>query len=159
MSWKSAFYKQAKNDFETFKFLRFHNKEACHQLHYLQMTFEKISKAHLASSDGSRPKPVPSVLLKFIDHLKRNRYYREQLGNSQKQFETVLRKVRPMAQYLEEIVPKANNETSESTEYPWIGINHELIVPCNHHFSSHYQNESVFMPFIQFVERLLQWQP
>ena len=60
MNWTSAFARQAQSDFLARDQLLVNPRlPECHQLHYLQMAFEKLAKAHLIAA-GSDPSDIQS---------------------------------------------------------------------------------------------------
>ena len=55
MSWRDAFFRQARSDNEIRKLLNKERVEYAHQLHYLQMTTEKLAKGLLTKSTSTTP--------------------------------------------------------------------------------------------------------
>lgn len=116
---------QAKSDYRTFKLLGKAGAEPCHQLHYLQMSTEKLLKALLWANNGYAPKPnhkgFRTLLLLFVTGLKRSRQERlsEAMGfNDESQFRAWARNSTAIAGAIERLAPSMAG-TGPNAEYPW----------------------------------------
>jgi hypothetical protein len=66
MDWRTAYLEQAAADYETFRELVKIGSPFCHQLHYLQMTTEKLAKGFLTSPGGPRYPKVHKAFVRFV---------------------------------------------------------------------------------------------
>lgn len=155
MNWKEGFYCQAESDFKTYQILNRNKVAVCHQIHYLQMAFEKISKAHLAPSGNRRPKPDHRVLNKFIDRIKTNSLFCKKLGYTNSQFSAIINQIRPIVDFLESVIPRADQEEVVSAEYPWKNIRTGVVAPCLYDFQEFGHSSCLITTFTRFFERVI----
>lgn len=81
MTWRSAYFTQARNDYGVFREFKGRADVAmCQKLHYLQMATEKLAKAFLSPPAGQPPPRVHSALVRFLQMSKRRPEIRCQLG-------------------------------------------------------------------------------
>ena len=66
MTWRDAYLQQAWSDFKVYLALNANNYALCHQLHYLQMTTEKLAKGFQCPTEG---KPYPKTHFAFVKFL------------------------------------------------------------------------------------------
>ena len=115
-TWRRAFIRQARSDFEVFASLG--TQPLCHQLHYLQMTAEKIAKALLCPDDRSRPPRTHTVFVRFLQIAKASRDLRKPTGMSKNQFREYLDGMLSVGNALENLAPVGDVD-KPNTEYPW----------------------------------------
>jgi hypothetical protein len=132
--WARAYARQAKADFETWQHLQESASfPECHKLLMLQMTCEKITKAHLCSvgidpvllqaSHGYTAKNLPVII-------------RQQLARSgvkSKSAPRILHHTKLLAQEIELLAPavKRGGKRPDNCEYPWEDANGKLHVPLD----------------------------
>lgn len=122
-SHQSLWWNQAQSDLAAFEVLRQQRVEACHCLHYLQMTAEKISKAYM--SQAGPPPRKHDVFVKFLRELLGRERQRggEDIsrvfgfrGFAEATFR--LRRILPVAYELQRLSP-ALAADGPNTEYLW----------------------------------------
>lgn len=116
-------WQQASSDHKIYRMLRAANTESCHQLHYLQMTMEKLAKAYLwRTGKASRVSHV-SVDIFLRSLMDRSRADLESIAaalnfKSSDHLETSVRSMRPMARQIELLAPSLAAD-GPNAEYPW----------------------------------------
>lgn len=135
-SWKRAFAKQAVTDFEARDcLLRFKDLPACHQLHYLQMAFEKVAKAYLigAGSDPESLQQSHAYIAKNVPIIVRDSLTKTPGAKSP----WVIEAVRDLARRIELLAPAvdAGGRVPANCEYPWEAPNGSIVAPAEHNFS------------------------
>lgn len=134
---QETWWRQARSDLLVLQLLRRNGCEPCHQLHYLQMTTEKLTKAYLWR-EGSPPQKSHAG---FVNFLKKLGFVEEQrraaLASALKfrDFGQLCRWIKiaiPLAYELERLAP-ALAQNGPNPEYPWP---HESPVeyPANYEF-------------------------
>jgi hypothetical protein len=118
-----AFLTQARSDWEVYLLLteRRESVQACHELHYLQMTVEKLAKAVICSG-GAAPPRTHAVAERLVQLL-RAPVMARRLGYNPDQraaYLDLLRKVAPLFQEIEQLCPAVSAGTDgPNVEYPW----------------------------------------
>jgi len=120
--WTKAYARQADADFKTGETLQGQSAvPRCHGLLFLQMTCEKLCKAHLIAegtpsqmlqtSHGYIAKPLPVVIRQQIAFL----------GRDVKKMRSVAHAARLLAQEIEVLSPAVdrNGQRPDDCEYPW----------------------------------------
>ena len=115
------------------KLLAAPNTPLCHQLHYLQMATEKLSKA-LTTEGAARPARTHNALVKFLQTAKARPDFQRAFGyGDHTQFAAVINGLLPQAQLVEDLSPEGPDHPNP--EYPWeAGGN--IITPLDHPFAS-----------------------
>lgn len=131
MTWKIAFLQQAYSDYKLFLHLQQDAAPFCHQLHYLQMTTEKLAKGYLAY-DNNRPEQIHNVFLKFMRSIRGNPELSRLYGCSPRQFREFIDSLLPLAKQLEEVAP-AGGKDKPNAEYPW-ELDNSIYVPATYNF-------------------------
>jgi hypothetical protein len=90
----------------------------CHQLHYLQMTAEKLAKAFLCSPNNRRPPTVHNAMVRFMRTAKKMQRPRNASGMTRPQFESYIDGLLPTANAIENLVPESK-AVRPNPEYPW----------------------------------------
>jgi hypothetical protein len=116
---------QAKSDYETYELLRNGGASPCQQLHYLQMTTEKLVKALVWEPKNVR-KPSHAGFGQFMRLLagKQNGKDRKQLAQAfgfQRfgQFQAWANTSIPLANEIEKLAPAIAGFSNPNAEYPW----------------------------------------
>jgi hypothetical protein len=118
-----CWWQQACSDHAVFLLLRQNSAAPCHQLHYLQMVTEKLTKAYIWKS-GAAPKKSHSGLGLFMRLLlqvsrPRRQQLAELLGFARfDDFQNWTRQALPLAYALEQLAPDLANN-GPNPEYPW----------------------------------------
>lgn len=164
MNWREAFFAQARSDNEVRKILEVGELEYSHQLHYLQMTTEKLAKGLLTDSDQSDPPELSHVaFVKCLQVIKNNPGIRRRLGyDSARVFSQHINSLLPLADQIEKLAPGAATgvrATEPNAEYPWKpfgGGPNDVIAPCKHEFTELLPTSPKIVQLILLVENLLQ---
>jgi len=122
-SYQQTWWEQARSDHAAFVMLRRQGADPCHQLHYLQMVAEKISKAYLWRS-GVPPKRSHAGFGMFMRLLLQvPRPQRQQIADifafgRFDGFQAWCRSALTLAYDLERLAPALAND-GPNPEYPW----------------------------------------
>jgi hypothetical protein len=121
MDWRDAFFVQAQSDYRVLKVLNQRRLEACHQLHYLQMTAEKLAKGFLARPGDTQPPPtVHSAFVRMLQVLKGRPDVRRRLGYARADvFTAYIDSLLPLAHKIERLAPALAGLRQPNPEYPW----------------------------------------
>lgn len=151
-AWSRAFALQAISDFEAREHLLSNPRlPECHQLHFLQMAFEKTAKAHLIAG-GTDPFAIQSshaYIAKVIPTI-----MRDALGRTAGARQSwVIDAVRQLARRIELLHPQVDDGGSVPTncEYPWPDRNGSVIAPSQHAFSLNLHSEKTAISMIKEV--------
>ncbi len=120
MDWRSAFLKQARSDNAIRKRLnRDPEVEFSHELHYLQMTTEKLARGYQADP-REEPRHTHKGFSAFLKTLKHNPEIRRQLGYADKKeaFASYIKALEPLAEQIEKLAPSLT-PAGPNAEYPW----------------------------------------
>jgi hypothetical protein len=128
---QKLWWEQAKSDYEIFELLRGEGAAACHCLHYLQMSTEKIAKASFWANNL----PPAMSHVGFAQYLRRfgstPRNERRRIAELFEfgrfdGFQTWIRGIIPLARQIEQVSPAAAQDGPNS-EYPWP---HDAPIEC-----------------------------
>lgn len=135
--WVKGYARQAQADSQTFNLLQSLKVPECHKLQFLQMTCEKLVKAHLCSRDCD-PADLQSshaVVKKHLPVVLRQQV--EFINVSGSKAQEVLKRVRHLAEEIDVLAPavKRGGQRPDNCEYPWIDGTGKLRVPidCTFH--------------------------
>lgn len=118
--WDNAYLEQARSDWEIYQMLTKYSYPACHELHYLQMTTEKVGKAALLR----RGVPLPEVrrthraFVRSLQNASRNRGLQRVLGINARQLHAHITGILPIAHQIERLAPALAGDGA-NPEYPW----------------------------------------
>lgn len=155
MTWSEGFLRQATSDFDAYKVLSVRKDlPRCHCLHFLQMTVEKLAKSMLCCGSNTEPRGTHAVVKAFLSSCAANKSLRERFKMEHQEFNSMLRKLRRVADYIEKLAPALS--ANVNAEYPWKQENGNVIPPCNHTFNEVTAGE--LAQFVYFVGRLLKIQ-
>lgn len=133
--WANAYLEQARSDWETHEVVAQNACAACHELHYLQMTTEKLGKAVLLRG-GARLDNVNTThktFVRFLQVAARNPSLRQAFQFNACQLQAYVREVLPIAYQIERLVP-ALAHSGPNAEYPWETPSQEVITPASYDF-------------------------
>jgi hypothetical protein len=138
MTWREAYLLQAWSDFKVYRDLNAGNKSyaLCHQLHYLQMTAEKLAKGfQCAVGEGPYPK-THFVFVKFLKQIKQQPliYYSRLQFKSKKQFSSYIENLLPMTDLIEKLSPSSGDYDKMNPEYPWTDGANNVRCPVSYEF-------------------------
>ena len=156
MNWKQAFLEQSENDFSIFCEFYKLKKPRCQQLHYLQMTTEKLAKAHLCSKNNIPPKTTHIGFSKFLQQIKGQPDFQRKLGykNKNSAYDAYIDSLVPLAQSIEQLAPEGKQLNKPNPEYPWkSGI--QVLAPLHYEFKNIYDQESQLNKLIDLIRQLL----
>ncbi|WP_337176905.1 hypothetical protein [Paludisphaera sp.] len=120
---QEKWWKQARSDLRVFRLLRRSGVEPCHQLHYLQMATEKLTKAYLWRGGGP-PQRSHAGFVNFLRKLGLVEDQRREALASALDFRNFsqlrgwIQGVIPLAHELERLAP-ALAQNGPNPEYPW----------------------------------------
>ena len=91
----------------------------CHQLHYLQMTSEKLAKAYACDPQSVEPPPMThAAFVRFLQTIKGRHDIRRKLGyGSATVFVRFIDSLLPLAYQIQQLAPAGL--TQPNPEYPW----------------------------------------
>lgn len=69
--WRTAYFRQARSDYETLQFLEEASAPFCQRLHYLQMATEKLAKGFATAPGGPQQPKVHRGYVQFLQQIKR----------------------------------------------------------------------------------------
>jgi hypothetical protein len=128
--WSEAFITQARSDWDVYQELK-DNHSQCHELHYLQMTTEKLSKAALAVT--AKPQKSHQVFIKFLRLTYQNPNIRNKLTDNPRQYRSIINEILHIAKKIEELAP-AHEGIASNSEYPWEQPDGTVATPSKHQF-------------------------
>lgn len=138
MSWKEAFLLQAESDYQVFLFFNRSRTPIpiCQQLHYLQMSTEKLAKALSCPAGNKPPKTTHAALGRFLRISKGWPELRRSLGygSDYNAFVSYIDSVLPLAEKIEALAPVGNRLDMPNAEYPWINTENKIIAPVEYRF-------------------------
>lgn len=135
--WAHAYLEQARSDWETYTVVSENDCAACHELHYLQMTTEKLGKAALLRSRTADLEDVRKTHKAFVSFLKvtaRNPNIQEELSMSGRQLREYVIGLLPLADQIERLAPTLC-QGGPNAEYPWETPSGEIMAPSLYNFS------------------------
>ena len=157
--WARAFARQANADFAMWDVLQEHGGVPhCHQLLFLQMACEKLTKANLCQA-GSDPKQIQSSHAYTAKNLPT--IVREQMrqwGCSPKQISEVFRHVKHLAQEIELLSPSVdrNGQRPDNCEYPWEEQDGSIFSPLDWSFQpAHLLTAPAGRTFLKIVRQAI----
>lgn len=139
MNWASAFARQAESDLAVREYLlRNAALPQCHQLHYLQMSLEKLCKAHILAGGGSI-RNVHGYISRNIPLMVKEMFRRTRGAKDA----WVIDAVRRLADRIETLAPAVERGGSipANCEYPWEGPGGAIASPLDHDFGMDLLNE------------------
>ena len=133
--WADAFIEQARSDWDVYNMVASNSCPACHGLHYLQMTTEKLGKAIGIKSGGKLENLEKSH--KFTGFLRvaaRNSGLRSLLGlQNDRQLQEYITEILPIAHEIERLAPSLA-QGGPNAEYPWKTPVGDVATPAKYTF-------------------------
>lgn len=117
-------WEQARSDHDILILLRTNAAAPCHQLHYLQMTSEKLAKAYFWRT-GQPPARSHQGFVNFLRAItNRSKVDRSQIArllgfNGRQTFESGIARIFPLAYGLQQLAPALAGDDGPNPEYPW----------------------------------------
>jgi len=133
--WANAYLEQARSDWNTHKLITKSTCADCHELHYLQMTTEKLGKAVLLRS-GANLDNVSTTHRTFVSFLRvaaRSPSLRQAFQFNARQLQAYVKEVLPIADRIERLAP-ALAQNGPNAEYPWETPFGEVKTPASYIF-------------------------
>lgn len=159
MNWREAFLRQARSDFSNFWLLNSLDASYAHQLHYLQMTTEKLGKALLipVSSDEA---PALSHRA-FVTSLQQmpgqpGRRFQLRYGGKSAMLKARVRKILPLAKMIEDLAPALAGVARPNPEYPWKDrMTKEIVCPADFGFAEFDPASADMLNLVDVLDELL----
>lgn len=155
MNWRQAFLEQARSDNAVRKLLNDQGKEYSHQLHYLQMTAEKLAKGY--ESDPDPPRKTHKALVRTLQTIRKWPPIRKQLGcRCEADVHAFIKSVLPLAERLERLAPALAGPNGPNPEYPWKdGFSGEIRVPASFEFEDFNPRKPQMARLVKLLDILL----
>ena len=138
MTWKEAFLRQAESDYGVFQSFNRSNTPipVCQQLHYLQMSTEKLAKALSCPQGNAPPKTTHAALARFLRISKGRPELRRDLGyeGNYNAFVSYIDSLLPLAEKIEALAPEGKRLDKPNPEYPWTSPTGTVIAPIDYRF-------------------------
>jgi len=131
--WDNAYLEQARSDWKTYNIIEEYSDAACHGLHYLQMTTEKLGKAALLRSGSSKLDSVQQNHRGFTSLLRmvsRSSALQYEFKMNSSQLKQHIQEMLPVAYVVEHLAPALANK-GPNAEYPWETPTREVICPAS----------------------------
>ena len=133
--WQMAFLEQARSDWNAYQKTQEPAWPSCHQLHFLQMATEKLSKALLISGEMNLERITHShaAFAKFMRVVSHNHNLQAELGMNKSQLKALFVRLLPIAHEIEALAP-ALAQDGPNPEYPWLDKLGHVCIPTKHSF-------------------------
>lgn len=158
MTWRDAFLAQARSDAGVRRVLNHQQVAYSHQLHYLQMMTEKISKAVLTPAGSVEP-PRPSHVqfVRCLRLLRNMPQIRRMLGYEHAEsYRAMIDSFLPLARQIEQLAPSEAGFTQPNPEYPWRSLaDQTILVPAEFDFPAFNAMNTRLGLLVDFIERLM----
>jgi hypothetical protein len=157
MNWREAFIEQARSDNRIRKLLNKEGVEYAHQLHYVQMTTEKLARGFLANPQN-QPGNTHVGFVRYLQVLKGRPEIRRQLGYKDSAvFTSYVNSLLPLARDVERLAPALAGRTSPNPEYPWQDSHSgDVLVPATFHFPMFSQRDMQMTKLMKLLDSLLE---
>jgi len=130
--WANAYLEQARSDWATYQVIVKNTCAACHELHYLQMTTEKLGKAALLRSGTvsvDRLGRTHKAFVSFLQLAARNHNLQRGFSMRGQQLRLHIQGVLPIAHQIERLAPTLSQD-GPNAEYPWKTPSGEVLAPA-----------------------------
>jgi hypothetical protein len=159
MTWRNAFIEQARHDYAVYRMLNQQGAVVSDQLHYIQMSSEKLSRGYLADSTDPNPLEMTHAgVVRMLQLLKADRLLRRKLGYASScSFTLYIDPLLDVAGRIQALAPAIAGTTQPNPEYPWLdrGAN-EIRVPCRHNFDDmNRAHNPEFEKFLKLLGKLV----
>ena len=152
--WQTAFFRQARSDYDTFLLLEASGADFCQRLHFLQMTTEKLAKGFAAAPGGPPPAKNHRGYAQFIQQIKRRPELQRLCPGGPGQLIGYVDGLLPYASLIENLAP-ANASDGPNPEYPW-QTPRGVIAPVDYAFSSLKFDVRGMLNMLKFLDRCFQ---
>lgn len=132
--WAAAYALQALSDLKAREALIAAGVDRCHNLHFLQMATEKVCKAHLCEVNGeSTVRKIHGYVQSVLPLLARQ-FGGLTVTGGLKAWQ--LSAIKTIGREIELLAPACDDMDTrrDNTEYPWLGADSEIYVPCRFEF-------------------------
>jgi hypothetical protein len=138
LDWAQGYGRQANADFATYALLEKCDAPVCHRLLFMQMSCEKLCKAHLCSGKNDPKKLQRShAYIKDTLPVVLRKTYADELNEPRKGV-WAMANINHLAQEIEILSPSVKRGTRpDNCEYPWEDSAGQLHVPIDWTFASH----------------------
>jgi hypothetical protein len=136
MMWANAYLEQARSDWVTRELIAQIPCATCHELHYLQMTTEKLGKAVLLRGKTTDMRGLGKTHHAFVRFLRlaaRNHNLQRKLCMHGVQLQQYILGVLPIADQIEHLAPTLARD-GPNPEYPWEIPSGGVIAPASYAF-------------------------
>jgi hypothetical protein len=136
MTWRDAYLQQAWSDFQVYRHLNAKGCALCHQLHYLQMTTEKLAKGFQCPIGGAPYPKTHRAFMKFMQNIKQRPilYFGRLQFKSRNQFSSHIQSLLPIADLIEKLAPVGGDYDKINPEYPWTDSANNIYCPVSYGF-------------------------
>jgi len=134
--WAKAYLEQARSDWQMWRVVHDQKRPDCHQLHYLQMTCEKLGKAFLIAGRSislQQARNSHIAFKRFLQVASRNPQLQRLLEMTASQFHAHIKQMLPIAEAIERLAP-ALAQDGPNVEYPWESPNGQIHIPASYSF-------------------------
>jgi hypothetical protein len=159
VEWAKAFARQARADFATWQALQSVSVvPPCHELLFLQMACEKLTKAHLFHKGSDSPKiltshahtakHLPTIIGRCL----------ADFGQSPKAIRKIQKHVKHIAQEIELLSPSVdrNDQRRDNCEYPWEAHDGSVYSPLDWTFQPvHLLTQPAGRTFLKIVKHAI----
>ena len=152
--WRTAYFRQARSDYETLQLLEEASAPFCQRLHYLQMATEKLAKGFATAPGGLQQPKVHRGYVQFLQQIKRRAELQILCQCSPKQVTPYIDGLLPYARLIEDLAP-ANANDGPNPEYPWQGPG-GVVAPADYAFSNLEFNARGMLNMLKFLDRCFQ---
>ena len=149
--WQTAFFRQARSDYDTFQLLEQSRASFCQRLHYLQMTTEKLAKGFATAPGGPQPPKQHHGYSQFIQQIKRRPELQRLCPGGPGQVSGYVDGLLPYADLIEKLAP-ANAGNGPNPEYPW-QTPQGVVAPVDYEFSELKFNLRGMINMLKFLQR------
>jgi len=136
MIWDNAYFEQAQSDWDTYQMIANNACPACHELHYLQMTTEKLGKAALLRSGipFAHVRGTHRAFVRFLQIASRNSRLQRAFHMNARQWRAYIRGILPLAEQIQRLAP-ALAADGPNAEYPWQDpATGQVMTPASYNF-------------------------
>lgn len=155
LTWKEAYLKQSKSDYSLFIKLNELNVDFCQQLHYLQMSSEKLAKALSCPPDNTPPEKTHYALVGFIRTIKRRDYSIKFNQLHFTSYKSYIDSIIPFAEKIENLHP-SGQVSKPNPEYPWDDSSGKIYSPVDFDFSEIKNDRTGMNKFKAFISKLIE---
>jgi hypothetical protein len=149
--WAHVFAVQALSDLDAREILLEGGAHKCHRLHFLQMSAEKICKAHLMVENGvgavrKTHAYVESVLPVLARHF-------SSMAGGGGLHAWQMKAIAKFARDIELLAPACDEDETrpDNTEYPWAGASSHVYIPCEYEFEHIDDRDRIIVTIIQLI--------